>query len=333
MSKTKITPPAPRGAKHNIINRTEMQEATLQLGSITVELADYATTGLFGVIVGQRGCCKTNSGLVIAEQLSEQGWVSVIIDPESELESLYGDAVEGPEELHALLESRERKIIIVSAKTPDEFIPYGEVIKAAADEFRKPILVMIDEGQIFSSSRKRENGVGEATDIITDFGDLGRKRALDVVITSLSFTSSLSRRVFNNKNLTLIGCQEDPAVWSMLSSQFRRSNIEYADISNLVPSEFFCISRRGIDKIKMPMAKALVGKAPKARMVKKNLPRTYSQWARAMSNIPTERLDQLTNPVVQLMSSIVGLSGKEIMNGINALDDELAIRDTVECPA
>ena len=40
----------------------------------------------------------------------------------------------------------------------------------------------------------------------------------------------------------------------------------------------------------MPMAQALRQVAPKARAVRRSLPATYSQWDRAMGEIPTARL-------------------------------------------
>ena len=42
----------------------------------------------------------------------------------------------------------------------------------------------------------------------------GRKRALDLFITALRYTGTLHRSIFSNKNLTLIGCQEDPTAWA-----------------------------------------------------------------------------------------------------------------------
>ena len=109
--------------KRDIIRRSEMVGASLELGGSPIELADYATTGLLAVAVGPRGNGKTNAGLLMAEQLSEQGWVSVLIDPESELESLYGDAVASPQELHAKLESRKEPVIVVRAQDASEFVP------------------------------------------------------------------------------------------------------------------------------------------------------------------------------------------------------------------
>ena len=96
---------------HAVIQRDEMLTAQLDLGGAPIDLAEYATTGLLAVAVGPRGMGKTNAGLLMAEQLAAQGWVSVLIDPESEMESLYGAAVRDAEHLGALLASREQAIV------------------------------------------------------------------------------------------------------------------------------------------------------------------------------------------------------------------------------
>ncbi len=54
----------------------------------------------------------------MGEQLAAQGWVSVLIDPENELEALYGDAVAGPDALRRTLASRDTPIVVVNAATP-----------------------------------------------------------------------------------------------------------------------------------------------------------------------------------------------------------------------
>lgn len=307
-----------------VIRRTEMSEAALKLGGAPIELAEYATTGLLAVAIGPRGNGKTNAGLLIAEQLAEQGWVSVLIDPESELESLYGDAVDNPEDLLQLLETRERSIVVVSAKDAEEFIPFGNAILEAAEEHRKPIFVMIDEGQLFSASKKKD--IAAAADIINQIAERGRKRALDLFITALRYTGSLHRTIFANKNLTLVGCQEDPTAWAALAPQFRASKIEYGDLNALSTGEFFCFSRRGVEKVKMPMAAALQKVAPKATAAKRTLPATFSQWHRAMRDIPIERLDALTDPVINLLGSVAGLSSQQMLSGSRALQDELEVR-------
>ncbi len=309
-----------------MIQRTEMLTATLLLGGPPLELSEYATTGLLAVAVGPRGNGKTNAGLLIAEQLSKQGWVSVLIDPEGELESLYGDAVDNPEDLREKLAHRKEPIIVVSAKDASEFIPFGQVILQAADEHRKPIFLVIDEGQIFSATRKRKNDIGEAADIINQFAERGRKRSLDLFVTATRYTGSLHRSIFTNKNLTFIGCQEDATAWAGLAPQFKASKIEFSDLNSLAPGEFFCLSRRGVEKIKMPMAEALENVAPKAKAIKRTLPTTFSQWNRAMSEIPAERLAALTDPVVNFLGAIAGLSSQQMLSGSRALQDELEAR-------
>lgn len=309
-----------------VVKRTEMMSAVLNLGGAPIELADYATTGLLGLAVAPRGNGKTNAGILIGEQLAAQGWVSVLVDPEDELASMYGDPVAGESELAELLETRNKSIIVVSAKTAFDFLPYGQVILDAADKHRKPLYVFIDEGQLFSASKKRAEGVGEAADIIGQFAERGRKRALDLFITAHRYTGTIHRTLFSNKNLTLVGCQEDPTAWSNLAQQFRASGIDYKDLNALAPAEFICFSRRGVEKVKMPMADALKKVAPKARTIKRTLPATFSQWDRAMRSIPTERLDALSDPVVQLLGTIAGLTTQQMLGGARALDDELEAR-------
>lgn len=308
----------------SVICRTEMQTASLDLGGELIDLSDYATTGLLAVAVGPRGNGKTNAGLLMAEQLAEQGWVSVLIDPESELESMYGEAVHDAETLLQLLESRQQPIVVVAAKDAQDFIPFGEALLEAAEHYRKPVFVMIDEGQLFSSSKKKD--IAEAAAIINQIAERGRKRALDMFITALRYTASLHRTVFANKNLTLVGCQEDPTAWAALAPQFRASHIEYSDLNALSTGEFFCFSRRGVEKIKMPMAEALKKVAVQAKTVKRSLPATFSQWTRAMSEIPTARLKALTDPVVSLIGAVAGLSVQQMLSGSRALQDELESR-------
>jgi hypothetical protein len=312
--------------KRTVIRRDEMLGAILHLGGTPITLDEYATTGLLAVAVGPRGNGKTNAGLLIAEQLSRQGWVSVLIDPENELESLYGDAVPDADALRRALEVRDKSIVVVNARDAGEFVPFGRVILEAADDQRKPIFVVIDEGQLFSASRRRSNGIGEAADIINDFAERGRKRALDLFITALRFTGTLQRTLFANRNLTLIGCQEDPTAWSALAPQFKASKIEFADLNALTPGGFICISRHGIEKVRMPMAAALQSVAPKAKPFTRTLPATYHQWARAMSAIPTDRLMALTPDVVRLLGAVAELSPQQMLAGQAALQDELETR-------
>jgi hypothetical protein len=312
--------------KRTVIRRDEMLGATLELGGTPITLDEYATTGLLAVAIGPRGNGKTNAGLLMAEQLSAQGWISVLIDPENELESLYGDAVADPDMLRGALAKREQPILVVNATDAGEFVPYGRAILDSADQHRKPIFVVIDEGQLFSASRKRSNGIGEAADIINEFAERGRKRALDLFITALRYTGTLQRTLFANKNLTLIGWQEDPTAWSTLAPQFKASKIEFADLNALTPGQFFRLSRHGVEKIRMPMAAALKAVAPKAKPVTKALPATFNEWSWAMSQIPTERLTAINEDVVRLLSTVAELSSQQVLAGQAALQDELEAR-------
>jgi hypothetical protein len=310
----------------NVIQRTEMNGALLDLGGAPLDLTHYATTGLRVLAVGPSGGGKTNLGLLIGEQLAEQGWVSIFVDPESEIASLYGEPVTGPEDLRRRLAARTQPIIVVSAKDAAEFIPYGEVILEAADEHRKPIFLMIDEGQVFSSATSRKEDLGDATDLINEFAQRGRKRALDLFLTAHSFTGSVNRAIFRLKNLTLIGGQSDPTMWSTLAPLFRASKLEFADLAALAPGEFICFSPRGIEKVRTPMAKALAAVAEKAKIAEPALPATFTQWDRAMRRIPTDRLEKLTDPVVRLLGSVAGLTSQQMISGARALQDELDTR-------
>jgi hypothetical protein len=321
-----MTTHTPTDNKHAVIRRDEMMQATLKVGGQPIDLAEYATTGLLAVGVGPRGCGKTNIGQLIGEQFADQGWVTLIFDPEGEMELMYGEAVKDPEELRYLLETRERKIVVVRAADAAEFVPYGQVVLEVAGRIRKPLFIVIDEGQLFSAPRKRSESVGEAADIINEFVGRGRKRALDLYVTALRYTGSVHRLIFANKNLTFIGCQEDAAAWSALAPQFKDTGISFGDLSALAPGEFFCVSRRGIEKVKTPMAEALKRVAPAAKAVKRALPATFSQWDRAMRAIPDERLAALTDPVVTLLGKVAGLSQQQMLAGQAALQDELEVR-------
>lgn len=309
-----------------VLRRNEMMGASLNLGGAPLELSEYATTGLLAIAIGPRGNGKTNAGLLMAEQLAAQGWVSVLVDPEGELESLYGKAVAGAQDLAERLRKRDQPIVVVAAGDASEFIDYGRALLAASDEHRKPIFLMIDEGQVFSSTKKRKDDVGEAVDIINQFAERGRKRALDLFVTAHRYTGSIHRSLFANKNLTLIGCQEDPTAWAALAPQFRASKIEFNDLNALAPGEFFCFSRRGVEKVKMPMAEALKGVAPKATAVKRSLPSTFSQWNKAMMEIPDERLAALSDRVVSFLGAVAGLPPQQMLSGVRALADEREAR-------
>lgn len=312
--------------KRGVIQRRELLNATLDLGGGPIDLSPYATTGLRVVTIGPSGSGKTNCGLLIGEQLAAQGWVSVLIDPEGEIESLYGEAVDGAEDLRERLTLRQQPIMVVSAKDAAEFISYGQAILDVADKHRKPIYVAVDEGQIFSAPKKRKGDIGDATDIVKQFTERGRKRALDLFVTAHRYTGSVHRSIFGTKNFTLIGCQEDPTAWATLAPQFRSSKIEFSDLAALAPGEFFCFSRRGVEKIKMPMASALKRVALKAKTVKPMLPTTFSHWDRAMREIPTDRLEELDDRVVGLLGAVAGLSAQQMMTGARALQDELDTR-------
>lgn len=309
-----------------LFRRDEFLTSALDLGSTTLGLADYATTGLRIVTVGPSGIGKTNTGLLIAEQLAQQGWVSVLMDPEGEIEALYGDPVRDVGELERRLTDRAEPIVVVRVRDATEFVPYARAVMTAADTYRRPIFLLLDEAQIFSTSRKRTNDVGEASDLVNDCVQRGRKRALDLFLSAHRFSGSLHRAVFANKNLGFIGRQEDPTAWSALAPQFKGSRIAFTDLAALAPGEFLMLSRRGVEKVAMPMAAALQAVAPKATVVRPLLPATFSEWDRAMREIPTPRLQALTGPVVGLLGAIAGLSGPQLAAGSRALRDELEAR-------
>jgi hypothetical protein len=309
-----------------IFRRAELETSALHLGDWALDLADYATTGLRVVTVGPSGIGKTNLGLLIAEQLAAQGWVSVLMDPEGELEALYGGAVETPEALATRIADRREPIVVVRVRTASEFLPYGQAVMAAVDEHRKPVFLMIDETQIFSASRKRQHDVGEASDLVNDFVQRGRKRALDLFLSAHRFSGSLHRAVFANKNLCLVGRQEDPTAWSSLAAQFKGSQITFPHLAALAPGEFFCFSRRGVEKVVVPLSTALAKVAPPATRVKPAVPATFAQWDRALRSISTDRLEALTGPLVGFLGGIVGLSLEQQAAGARALRDELEAR-------
>jgi hypothetical protein len=74
------------------------------------------------------------------------------------------------------------------------------------------------------------------------------------------------------------------------------------------------------------MAKALAAVAEKAKIAEPALPATFTQWDRAMRRIPTERLENLTDPVVRLLGSVAGLTSQQMISGARALQDELDTR-------
>lgn len=312
--------------QHAVIRRPEMLVATLKLGRAEISLADYATTGLVALGIGPRGCGKTNIGQVMAEQLCAQGWVSVIFEPEGEMELMYGAAVADPEELRQRLTQRDKPFVVVRAANAAEFVPYGRVVLEVIEAVRRPLFVVIDEGQVFSAPRKRSGSLGEAADILQEFVARGRKRAVDLYMTAPSYTGSVHRSMYVHANLMLVGQQNDATGWSALARQFKSAGLGFGDLSSLAPAEFFCVSRRGIEKIRMQMAAALAKTAPAAVAVRRNLPATFSQWDRAMRELPEERLKALDTGVVALLGKVAGLSAAQMMVGQAALVDELASR-------
>lgn len=309
-----------------VINRKELLGANLTFGKTVIDLSGYATTGLRIVTVGPSGIGKTNVGLVCAEQLAEQGWISVLVDPEGEIASMYGEPVAGVDALRQRLEKRDQPFIVVAAEDASEFVPYGRTILDVADEQRKPIFLVIDEGQVFSAPRKRKGDIGEAADIINQFAERGRKRALDLFMTATRSTGSLHRSIFSMKNLSLVGQQQDSTAWAALAPQFRSTKIEFNDLAALGTGEFFCFSRRGVEKVRMQMSQALKRVAPAAQIVQPKLPGTFSQWDRAMRGMPIERLQALTDPVTGLLGTVAGLTSQQMLSGRRALMDELEMR-------
>lgn len=309
-----------------VVHRDELLKAKLEFGSTTIDLADYATTGLRAVAAGPSGCGKSNVGLVMAEQLTRQGWIAVLVDPEGELASMYGEPVSDPEALREALETREKSIVVVSVTDAKEFLPYGQVILEAADVHRRPIFVVLDEGQLFSSSSRRKNGIGESGDIINQIMQQGRKRRLDCFVTAHRFSGSIHRSVITNKNITFLGTQEDPTAWSALAPMCRTARIEYSDLAALSPGEFYLFARHGVEKVRMPMADALARVAPKARKAKQLLPTTFAAWDRAVRAIPTPRLHVLTPEVTAFLCAVAGLMPQQSQAGYRALADELATR-------
>lgn len=132
----------------SVIQRDELVGALLDFGSVAIDLSEYATTGLRIVTVGPSGIGKTNAGLLIAEQLAAQGWICVMVDPEGEIESMYGKAVAGVAELRERLARRDSPFVVVSAGDASEFIPYGRAILSAAEEHRKPIFLRAEHDRL-----------------------------------------------------------------------------------------------------------------------------------------------------------------------------------------
>lgn len=308
-----------------VFRRDEFDAARLELGGAPIALADYATTGMRIVCVGPSGAGKTNAGLLMAEQLAVQGWVSVLFDREGDIAALY-EPMRDVTHFENYLRGRHHPILVVPVQHTDDFLHYGRTVQRVVDEERKPVFLMVDEAQMVSASRKRKESIGDASDLMNDFMERGRKRSLDVFVTAHRFSGTLHRSVFANKNLTLIGRQEDPTAWSALAQQFKGTKIGYPELAALGPGEFFCFSRRGVEKVHMPMAEALAAVAPKASTVRQALPTTFSQWDRAMREIPLGRLKALTAPVCGVLGAIVGLTPAQLLAGHRARRDELETR-------
>jgi len=309
-----------------VFHRQEFLTATLDLGTTSLSLADYLTTGLRAMAIAPPGAGKTNVACLMAEALSAQGWVSVLLDPEGELEALYGDAVRDLDKLKNCIRGRHHPILVAKVRHADEFVLYGKAIMDVVDQERKPVFLVIDEAQIFSASRKRKEAIGEASDLVNDFAQRGRKRRLDLFVTAHRFSGTLHRAVFASKNFTFIGRQEDPTTWSALAPQFKGTGIGFGELSALSPGEFFLFSRRGCEKVAVPMAAALALIAPPVTAVRPTVPSTFSAWDRAMREIPTDRLLALSRNACGFLGAIAGLSPQQLAAGSRALGDELETR-------
>jgi hypothetical protein len=212
-------------------------------------------------------------------------------------------------------------------RDPSQDTPYGEFLLDSIDRVRKPLFVVLDEGQLFSTSRRvRKEKIADASAIVNELLERGRKRALDLFLSAHRFSGTLHRSVFTNKNLTFVGRQEDSAAWAAIAPMFRGTGIGYAELSALQNGEFFCFSRRGIEKVTLPMAAALKAVAPKATAVRPARPQTFPQWDAAMRAIPQPTLEKLSGPVVGVLSSIAGLTPSQVAAGTRALRDELEAR-------
>lgn len=310
-----------------VFHREEFLRATLHLGTTDLALADYQTTGLRIVAVAPSGAGKTNAGLLVAEQLAAQGWVSVLMDPEGEMAALYGPdrVMRDVAHFEAHLRGRHHPLLVLRVRRTSEFLEYGRALMRIVDEARQPVFLLVDEGQIFSTSRrsKQDDELAQASDLLNDITERGRKRALDLFVTAHRFSGTLSRSLFQNKNITFVGRQEDPTAWSALAPQFRGSGITFRDLAALAPGEFFCFSRRGVEKVVMPMAEALAKVAPKASIVRPAVPQTFSQWDRAVREIPDDRLLALDRETVAFLAAAAPLAPSQLTTGMAALEDEL----------
>lgn len=310
-----------------MIDRPEMDEVALLMGDKQLPLSMFRTTGFRMVAMGAGGSGKTNAGLNVVEQMVDSGhWVGVVVDPEGELVPLLGAAVPTPLDLREALIARAPSLLVVSADSPEAFVPYAEVISEVVDAQRKPVVLMIDEGQLFSNARKRTDGVGASSDYINDFVVRGRKRALDLVITTPRASASLNRMVFSGSNLTLIGAHADPSGWSMLAPLFKGAGVTYRDLLGLQTGEFIMTSPMGVTKVHMRMSRAFGAVARPAAPVQRELPASFREWDTALASISVERLEALSPAVVDLLCALSGLDDTKRADGQAALADELALR-------
>ena len=160
---------------HAVIQRDEMLTAQLDLGGAPIDLAEYATTGLLAA-VGPRAVWARPTRVVDGRAARGAGLGRRADRPGERDGVVYGAAVRDAEHLGSLLETREQPMIVVTARDAAEFLPYGRAILDAAERIRKPLFVVIDEGQLFSATKKRKEDVGEAAEIINEFAGRGRKR-------------------------------------------------------------------------------------------------------------------------------------------------------------
>ena len=306
--------------------RHEMVGAQLELGNCRIDLSDYATTGLRCVMIGPSGGGKTFASLLVAEQLSEQGWVSVLVDPEGVLAPLYGGAVRDPEHLRSLLAERTQKILVIEAKSADDFVPYGQALIEVVDTQRKPVFLVLDEGQLFSTTGNRVGGEHEASMLIRDYLDRGRKRKLDLCISALRYTASLNRAAFDSRNLTLVAHHGDSRAWAGVAPVVSHAGFSFADVSALQTGQFLVVSRHGVEKATLPMPKAVRGLVPPTKRTRTALPGSFREWDAAVGAIDDKALAQLTPDLVALMSALAGLAAAQARSGADALADEILAR-------
>jgi hypothetical protein len=162
---------------------------------------------------------------------------------------------------------------------------------------------------------------------MNEFVERGRKRALDLGVTAHRFSGTLHRSVFANKNLTLVGRQEDPTAWSALAPQFKGSNIGFAELAALSPGEFICFSRRGVEKVAHADGGRARAVALKATKVRAAIPTTFSEWDQSRcARSPTDRLLAMDDDVCSFLGAVAGLTTPQLASGRRALSDEIEVR-------